>query len=109
MSVLDEVIMHSDMLCACMEHWVLSNMNTAHVVTVMGNQILDGNTHIFNILLNQAALHVATTMPLYSTSVLESVKSRLHSSVLELVARFRFWLRGVATYLHSVPQTYIIH
>ena len=42
----NEVIVHFDMLCACVEHWVLSQMNIAHVAAVKGNHILDGNAQI---------------------------------------------------------------
>ena len=46
----DEVIMHFDMLCVCVEHRgvFLSQMNTGHVVVVEENQILDGNTQILH-------------------------------------------------------------
>ena len=42
----DEVRVHLDMFRACVEHRIPSQMNTAHVVTVKGNQILDGNAQI---------------------------------------------------------------
>ena len=33
--------MHFDMLCAPVDHWVSSQMDTAHVVAVKENRILD--------------------------------------------------------------------
>ena len=39
----DEVRVHLDMFRACVEHRIPSQMNTAHVVLVKENQILDGN------------------------------------------------------------------
>ena len=42
----NEVIVHFGMLHACMEHWVPSQMNIAHVVIVKENLILDGYAQI---------------------------------------------------------------
>ena len=42
----NEVIVHFNMFRACVEHWVPSQMNTAHVVEVKGNPIFDGNAQI---------------------------------------------------------------
>ena len=42
----NEVIVHFDMLYACMEHQVPSQMNTIHVVAVKGSRILVGNAQI---------------------------------------------------------------
>ena len=37
----NEMIVHFDMLCPRVEHWVSSQIYTAHVVAVKGSQILD--------------------------------------------------------------------
>ena len=39
----DEVVVHFDMVRACVEHQVMSQMNIAHVIVVKENWILDGN------------------------------------------------------------------
>ena len=66
----NEVVVHFDMLCECVEHRVPNQMNVAHVVAVEENQILDGTPIPVNILLSQMVSHAATTAPLYSTPVL---------------------------------------
>ena len=42
-TLLDEVILHFDVLSPSMEYWVPSEVNTVHVVAVEENQILDRN------------------------------------------------------------------
>ena len=42
----NEVVVHFDMLCTRVEHRILSQIDTAHIVAEKGNQILDGNVHI---------------------------------------------------------------
>ena len=55
----NEVIVHFDMLRGCMEHRVLSQMNTTHVVVVKGNQTLNRKPRSFKILLSHTTSHVA--------------------------------------------------
>ena len=45
-TLLDEVIVHFDVLGSSMEDWVPSKVNIAHVVAVEENRILDGNTQL---------------------------------------------------------------
>ena len=45
-TLLDEVIVHFDVLGSSMEDWVPSKVNIAHVVAVEENQILDGDAQI---------------------------------------------------------------
>ena len=62
-ALLNEVIVHFDMLRVCMEHWVPSQMNIAHVSVVEGNQFFMGTHRSFNMLFNQTTSHVATSPP----------------------------------------------
>ena len=42
-TLLDQVIVHFDMLHVRVEHRASSHMDTVHVVVVKGNQIFDGD------------------------------------------------------------------
>jgi hypothetical protein len=69
--LLNEVIMNLNVFRPCMKHWVLSQLNTAKVITIYDNLSLHMHPKSPSSLRNQATSHAAIAAPLYSASVLD--------------------------------------
>ena len=82
-SLLDEVIVHLNVLGPSVKDWVPSQVNTTHIVAIEESQICNGNVKILqdslsgqNLLLNEMIVHINVLGP----SVKDWVPSQVNTA-----------------------------